>query len=52
MAAPVFSVAVRTKEGVPGLFRLSHEDIQDHEQVVAMVRNEMPEAQVILVGLG
>ena len=51
MSTPVFSAAVRDKEGVAKLFRISHESIQDHEQVIALVREEIPDAQVILVGM-
>lgn len=51
MSAPVFSVAVRNKEGVASLFRVSHEEIQTYEQVMALVRNEMPDAKAILVGV-
>lgn len=49
---PVFKVAVRKQDGETSLFRLSHEAIQSHEQVVALVREEMPDAQTILVGIG
>ena len=51
MSAPVFSVAVRNKEGVANLFRVAHTEIQTHEQVLELVRAEIPDAQVILVGL-
>ena len=51
MAPAVFSVAVRGKEGDARLFRISHAEIQTHEQVMALVREEIPDAQVILVGL-
>ena len=52
MSAPVFSVAVRNKEWEASLFRIAHAEIQTHEQVMEMVRAEIPDAQVILVGLG
>ena len=52
MSAPVFSVAVRNKEGEASLFRIAHAEIQTHEQVMELVRAEIPDAQVILVGLG
>ena len=52
MNAPLtFSVAVRNKEEAPYLFRIAHETIQNHEQVMALVREEIPYANVILVGL-
>lgn len=51
MNTPVFSVAVRDKEGVAKLFRISHESIQDHEQVIALVRAEVPDARVILASV-
>ena len=50
-APPTFSVAVRNKEGAPCLFRIAHETIQNHEQVMALVREEIPDAKVILVGI-
>ena len=46
-----FSVAIRNKEGTPCLFRVAHESIQNHEQVMALVREEIPDAKVILVGI-
>lgn len=46
-----FSVAVRNKEGKPCLFRIAHEEIQSHEDVMALVREEIPDAKVILVGV-
>ncbi len=49
---PVFSVAVRTTNGTTGLFRISHEEVRDHEQVMSLVRGVLPEAKVILVGIG
>ena len=52
MSAPVFSVAVRNKEGEASLFRITHVEIQTLDQVMALVREEIPDAQVILVGLG
>ena len=52
MSAPVFSVAVRNKEGVANLFRIAHAEIQTHEQVMEIVRAEITDARVILVGLG
>ena len=48
---PTFSVAVRNKEGKPCLFRIAHAEIQTHEQVMELVREEIPDAQVILVGI-
>lgn len=53
MNAPpaTFSVAVRKREGQPCLFRIAHTDIQSHEQVIALVREEIPDARVILVGM-
>lgn len=51
MGTPVFQVAVRNKDGQASLFRLSHAEIQTHEQVMAMVRDEIPEAAVILVSV-
>ena len=50
-APPTFSVAVRNKEGTPGLFRIAHEAVQNHEQVMVLVREEIPDAKVILVGI-
>lgn len=47
-----FSVAVRNKEWAPCLFRTAHETIQNHEQVMALVREEIPDAKVILMGIG
>lgn len=52
MSTPQFSVAVRNKEGTPCLFRIAHQEIQTLDQVMALVREEIPDAQVILVGLG
>ena len=52
MSAPVFSVAVRNKKGEASLFRVSHEAIQTHEQVMVLVREEIPDAKVVLVGIG
>ena len=46
-----FSVAVRNKEGKPCLFRIAHEAVENHEQVMALVWEEIPDAQVILVGI-
>ena len=51
MAPAVFSVAVRGKEGESSLFRICHEAIQTHEQVMVLVREEIPDARVILVGM-
>ena len=48
MSAPAFSVAVR---GKAGLLRVQHESIQSHEQVMALVKEELPDAVVILVSL-
>ena len=48
---PVFSVAVRKPDGKPSLFRVSHESVQSHEQVMELVRQEIPDARVILVGM-
>ena len=50
MSAPIFSIAVRNKEGVAILFRVAHAEIQTHEQVLELVRAEIPDARVILVG--
>lgn len=52
MGAPLFSVAVRKQDGESSLFRICHEAIQTHEQVIALVREEIPDARVILVGMG
>ena len=52
MSAPVFSVAVRNKKGEASLFRIAHAEIQSHEQILALVRKELPDAKVILVGIG
>ena len=52
MRVPVFSVAVHSKEGEASLFRIAHAEIQSHEQVLALVREELPDAKVILVGIG
>ena len=53
MSEPMaFSVAVRDKEGGAKLFRIQHEAVKDHEQVMALVRDEIPDAQVILVSIG
>ena len=46
-----FSVAVRNKEGTSCLFRIAHEAVQNHEQVMVLVREEIPDAKVILVGI-
>ena len=51
MAPAVFSVAVRKQDGQASLFHVSHIEIQTHEQVMALVREEIPDAKVILVGL-
>ena len=51
MGVPIFSVAVRDKEGEASLFRICHEAIQTHEQVMVLVREEIPDARVILVGM-
>ena len=48
---PTFSVAIRNKEGTPCLFRIAHEAVQNHEQVMTLVREEIPDAKVILVGI-
>lgn len=47
-----FSVAIRNKEGTSCLFRIAHETTQNHEQVMALVREEIPDAKVILGGIG
>lgn len=52
MTTPVFKVAVRDDAGQSAMFRVSHEAIQSHEQVLALVREELPDAKVILVGIG
>jgi len=46
-----FSVAVRNKEGKPCLFRIAHEEIQTYEQAMSLTREQLPDAQVILVGV-
>ena len=51
MSTPSFSVAVRDKEGVAKLFRIRHESVQDHEQVLVLVRAEIPDARVILASV-
>lgn len=51
MTTPVFTVAVRDAEGQAAMFRISHAEIQSHEQVRALVQTEMPGAAVILVGM-
>lgn len=51
MSAPHFTEAVRDKEGVAKLFRIQHESVQDHEQVIALVRAEIPDARVILASV-
>ena len=51
MSAPVFSVAIRDKDGVAKLFRIQHESVQAHDQVMALVRSEIPDAQVILASV-
>ena len=51
MSTPLFSVAVRDKEGVAKLFRIQHESVQGHEQVVALVRAEVPDVRVVLVSV-
>lgn len=51
MGTPRFSVAVRDKDGVAKLFRIQHESVQDHEQVIALVRDEIPDALVILASV-
>ena len=51
MSAPAFSVAVRGKDGKAGLLRVQHESIQSHEQVMALVKEELPDAEVILVSV-
>ena len=52
MTAPIFRVAVRDDARQVAMFRVSHEAIQSHEQVLALVREELPDAKVILVGIG
>ena len=52
MDVPKFSVAVRNPDGTTSLFRISHELIHSHEQVKDLVRSEIPDAKVILVGMG
>ena len=52
MSAPFFSVAVRNKKGEASLFRIAHAEIQTLEQVMDLVREELPDAKVILVGIG
>lgn len=52
MGVPVFSVAVRDKSGAASLFRISHAEVGSHEQVIALVKAELPDAKVILVGIG
>lgn len=49
---PVFTVAVRNKAGEACLFRVAHESVQTLEQAREVVRESVPDAQVILVGLG
>lgn len=51
MSSPVFSVALRDKDGVAKLFRIHHEEVQDHDQVLALVRAEIPDARVILTSV-
>ena len=52
MTAPIFRVAVQDDAGQAAMFRVSHEAIQSHEQVLALVREELPDAKVILVRIG
>ena len=51
MSTPVFKVATRDKDGQVAVFRIAHETTQNHEQVMALVREEIPDAKVILVGM-
>lgn len=51
MSTPTFTVAVRDVAGQSAIFRISHAEIQTHEQVIVLVREEIPDAQVILVGM-
>ena len=51
MTAPIFTVAVRDVAWQSAMLRISHAEIQTHEQVMELVRTELPDAQVILVGL-
>ena len=51
MSTPCFSVAVRDKEGTAKLFRIQHQSVESHEQVMALVRDELPDARVILVSV-
>ena len=52
MTTPVFKVAVRDDAGQAAMFRISHAEVRSHEQVIALVKAELPDAQVILVGIG
>jgi hypothetical protein len=51
MSTPRFVVAVRDKEGVAKLFRIQHESVQNYEQVMALVRDEIPDVRVILASV-
>lgn len=54
MSAPVFSAAVRLKNGNTMRFKVEHTSITSHEQVVGLVKRELPEDNqptVILVGI-
>lgn len=51
MSTPTFSVAIRNKEGVANLFRVTHSEVHSHEQVLALVKAEIPDARVILVSV-
>ena len=48
---PVFTVAVRNKSGEACLFRVAHESVQTLEQAREVVRESVPDAQVILAGM-
>ena len=51
MTAPLFKVAVRDSTGESHVFKLQHEDIQTHEQALALVNQEVKDPKVVLIGL-
>lgn len=51
MTTPLFKVAVRDSTGESHVFKLQHEDIQTHEQALALVNQEVKDPKVVLIGL-
>ena len=48
---PTFQIAARGPDGKAGLLRIQHEDIRTIECALALTRNELPDAKVILVAV-